>query len=475
MGPWGTEVGSPLTGNDGCPDGNCPPIEGIEAESQALNEDIPMTGSPYSLHYCSDRVPGRKTGKSIKVEIIGDEVPAPLEGVELTATVAGQQQTLTFPAEANQTHTFLWDGLDAYDREVQGGTRAKVDLTYKYKLVQVRAGRSRAQAFGEYSDPSEDSSYEFIGAPNNINAGLKKTWVKNLDMFHASELGLGGWSLSVHHFYDPVNRALYLGDGRRRSAKFGEQLIKTIAGCDWYGGGGINGPATSANLNTPYGICFGPGGDLYIAEFSGYHVSRVGPDGIIYNFAGADFPSFGFSGDGGPALEAQFKYITDVAVGPDGCVYILDLGNHRIRKVDTNGIINTVAGNGEWGYSGDGGLAVEAGLYSPYCMAVGPDNSLYIADYYSNRIRRVTPTGIIDTVAGDGTLSDDCPDGTPAVDCSVYRPEGFDVGPDGGIYIAITYKHLIRKVDPSGIITTLGRHRRIRVQRRRRPGRAGDN
>ena len=114
--------------------------------------------------------------------------------------MAGQQQTLTFPAEANQTHTFLWDGLDAYDREVQGGTRAKLDLTYNYKLVQVRAGRSRAQAFGEYSDPSEDSSYEFIGERGNINAGLKRTWVKNLNVFNASELGLGGWSLSVHHF-----------------------------------------------------------------------------------------------------------------------------------------------------------------------------------------------------------------------------------------------------------------------------------
>ena len=410
-----------------------------------------MTGSPYSLHYRSDRVPGRKTGQSIKVEIIGDEVPAPLEGVELTATVAGQQQTLTFPAEANQTHTFLWDGLDAYDREVQGGTRAKVDLTYKYKLVQVRAGGSRSQAFGEYSDPSEDSSYEFIGARNNINAGLKKTYVKNLNVFNASELGLGGRSLNVHHFYDPVNRALYLGDGRRRSAKFGEQLIETVAG----GGGGPIGSATNYTLRDPYGFCAGAGGDLYISEYNGHRVNRVDSDGYIHGFAGLGVGNFGFDGDGGPAVEAKFRYPADAAVGPDGSVYILDRGNGRVRKVDTNGIINTVAGNGEEGYSGDGGLAVEASFYLPYCIAVGPDSSLYIADLYNNRIRRVTPAGIIDTVAGDGTLAEDCPDGTPAVDCSVYRPEGLDAGPDGGIYIAITYKHLIRKVDPSGIITTL--------------------
>ena len=143
----------------------------------------------------------------------------------------------------------------------------------------------------------------------------------------------------------------------------------------------------------------GPDGSVYVADIANQRIRRIGPDGIITTVAGNG--TAGFSGDDGPATQAMLSQPFAVAVASDGSVFIADTDNHRIRRVGPDGIITTVAGNGTSGFSGDGGPALQATL-GPFGVAVGPDGSIYIADATNGRIRQVGPDGIIATFAGNG-------------------------------------------------------------------------
>ena len=162
-----------------------------------------------------------------------------------------------------------------------------------------------------------------------------------------------------------------------------------MAGNGSAGYGGDGGPATQAKLHMPHGVAVGPDGSLYIADRYNNRIRRVGPDGIITTVAGNGVAGYG--GDGGPATQARLNYPMGVAVAPGGILYIAGYIEDRIRRVAPNGIITTVAGNGAFGYGGDGGPATQTSLNRPSAAAVGPDSSLYIADSYNNRIRRVAP------------------------------------------------------------------------------------
>jgi YD repeat-containing protein len=207
-------------------------------------------------------------------------------------------------------------------------------------------------------------------------------------------------------------------------------------------------------LYTPYGLALGPDGSIYIVEINFPSVRRVGPDGIITTVASV-VGAFGFEGDGGPATAARFNRPRSIAVGPDSSLYIADTGNNRIRWVGPNGIIKTVAGNGSPGFSGDGGLATQAQLNSPFGVALGPDGSLYVADTANQRIRRVAPDGIITTVAGTG-IQGFSGDGGPAAQAQLNVPTSVAVQRDGTLYVVDAGNQRIRSVAPTGIITTAG-------------------
>jgi streptogramin lyase len=224
----------------------------------------------------------------------------------------------------------------------------------------------------------------------------------------------------------------------------GNEPITTVAGNGTLGYSGDGGPATQAELNIPHGVALGPDGTLYIAD--NVVVRRVAPDGIITTVAGNG--TSGYSGDGGPATQAELNSPIGVAVGPDGSLYIADWGNNRIRRVGPDGVITTVAGGG---IGGDGGPATQAALFEPSAVAVGPDGSLYIPD--RNRIRRVGPDGIITTVAG-GASQGYSGDGGPATLAELSFPSGVAIGPDGSLYIA-DGNNRIRRVGPDGVITTV--------------------
>ncbi len=264
--------------------------------------------------------------------------------------------------------------------------------------------------------------------------------------------GLGGWNLNIHDSYDSTAQILDAGDGSIESATASvNSSITTFAG----GGIGDGEPATTAAIAATYGstgIATGPDGSLYIADTQNNRVRKIGVNGIITTIAGNGVA--GFSGDGGPATLASLNQPWGVAVAADGTIYVADTHNNRIRRIDTGGIISTIAGNGIPGFTGDGGLATQASLSNPISVAIGPQNAVYFIDSGNQRVRSVSLDGVITTVAGNGTETFNG-DGGPATQAGLGYPGGLAVGQDGNIYIADTLHSRIRRVDTEGTITTI--------------------
>ena len=416
----------------------------IECENQVLGESTALTGAKLSLNYRSDRVPGRKTAYGLNIPLSGDSIPASLKRIELEITVAGRIFSESFSALPNQSYLFTWDGMNAYGQKVQGDQPIRVQIGFVYDAVYYEPSQF-GRAFSQFSGVSISGS----SARQEITLWLDQR--TNIGGWDARSTGLGGWTLSEHHAYDPLQKVLYMGNGVRRSAEDVNRIITTVAGNGSQSYSGDNGPATEAGLSKPQDVAVGPDGSIYIADRDNRRIRKVDTSGIITTVAGGGSSGLG---DGGPATEAWLYYPFGVAVGSDGSIYIADYYNHRIRKVDPSGIITTVAGNGSRGYSGDGGPATEAGLYYPFGVAVGPDGSIYIANFYNRRIRKIDPFGIITTVAGNGSVAFSG-DGGPATEAGLYYPFGVTTSPDGSFYIALNYGNRIRRVDPSGIITTV--------------------
>jgi sugar lactone lactonase YvrE len=233
----------------------------------------------------------------------------------------------------------------------------------------------------------------------------------------------------------------------------GPGIICTVAGDGTGGYSGDGGPATSAELYNPEGAAVDSSGNLYIGDRNGNNVRKVTPAGVISTAAGNGTP--GYSGDGGAATSAQLREPSGVAVDSSGNLYIADESNSRIRKVTTAGVISTVAGNGTVGYSGDGGAATSAQLWAPRGVAVDSSGDLYIADAGNNDIRKVTPAGIISTVAGVLSAGGYSGDGGAATGAQLNLPGGVAVDGSGNFYIADTLNQRVRKVTSAGIISTV--------------------
>ena len=230
------------------------------------------------------------------------------------------------------------------------------------------------------------------------------------------------------------------------------QTIETIAGNGATGYSGNGGPATSAEFNFPNAVGFDNAGNIYVADESNSVIRKINSSGVITTIAGNGVA--GFSGNGGQATAAEIRFPEGVWADKRGNVYIADLGNYRIRKVHTTGLISTFAGNGAQGYSGDGGHATSAELWSPYRVAIDTADNIYIADQGENRIRKVDTAGVITTVAGNG-ISGYSGDAGQATSAELKNPYGLSVDMAGNIFIADCGNNRIRQVTTNGIITTI--------------------
>ena len=226
--------------------------------------------------------------------------------------------------------------------------------------------------------------------------------------------------------------------------------ITTVAGIGTYGFAGDGGPARQAKLDTPFDVTVDAAGVLYIADTFNHRIRRVGPDGVITTIAGRS--GFGFSGDGGPVPQAKLQSPFGVSVGPDGSVYIADTFNHRIRRVGPDGITTTVAGNGQAGYAGDGMPARESSLFNPKSVTIDETGDLFIADTDNHRARRVGSDGLITTVLGDG-LEGYGGDGGPAIDTRLHEPYDFITDLNGSVYVSDSHNYRVRRV--GGTLRTL--------------------
>lgn len=288
--------------------------------------------------------------------------------------------------------------------------------------------------------------------------------------------------------------------------------IVSIAGTGVAGYAGDGGPATAAQLSNPFGLAVGPDGALYFCEIDNHCIRRLDRQtGTISTAAGAG--TMGYAGDSGPARTASLNQPYEIAFDANGHLFIVEMENHIVRRVDANsGQISTVAGTGEAGFGGDGGPATAAQLRQPHSIALDGRGGLYIADIGNHRIRRVDLSGGgIETFAGtgvqeptpDGAAVAETPlngpralafeaggdlivalregnavyridmserryqhiagngakgtqgDGGPAREAALSGPKGVTIAPDGAIVIADTESHTIRRIDPAGLITRL--------------------
>jgi len=480
----------------------------IEAENQVLGESIAITGTPFSLNYRSNRVPGRKAPYVLEIPLKaqGHSIPGSLKRIDLRIDIAGQEMRQSF-SPATRSTTFIWNGKDSFGRRLQGHQEAKVSIGYRYESVYYASRSDVRQSFAR-------AGVRPMRIPTRLNVTLSTGYSKQLGTWYPVGAGLGSSTLNIHHAYDLTRKVLYQGNGRQRveataivsgimktvagngrsysssgdggsatqatigpvsDIKFGpdgslylavgqqsrirrvspEGIITTVAGGGKTKFNGQDIPATEADLSWPRYIALGQEGELYVADSD--RVFRIGPDGIIRTVAG-NGRSFNYYpieaddiGDGGPATQA-FLDPSGIAFGPDGSLYIADCNHHRIRRVGTDGIIDTVAGLNRSGFSGDGGPATQAKLSCPVYIAFGPDDSLYFSEQNNHRIRRITVDGIISTVAGDGR-DKFSGDGGPATKARFWSPRNLAVAPDGSLYIKDGTR--IRHVNSNGIISTL--------------------
>lgn len=444
FGPPDDSAFPPAGDGDGFPDLPCITSGGsyFECERQTLAEDIPLVGTGIGLHYHSDRVDGYRGNSTFTVPVTEATVPASVKYAEVEISVLGVTETKTYPAAPNLSHTFTWSGRDAYGRAWPGETVAEVRVGLVYDGIYTNT-----RSFGAFGDG------EAITAERTRKEiTLNRRYEFRLGAFHEAGRGLGGWSLSAHHVYDPASRTLYRGDGGRRNSDGIGATVRGFAGVPRYGSGGGDAPevpVAEAHFGLLTGLAFDEAGALYVAESTGTELIRKIDKGVVATFAGTG-PA-GHTGEGGPARQAQINYPRGIAAMRDGRICFSEFYEDSVRCVGTDGVLRTLAGGGTKDIGVQPVPALEAKLTRPGELAEGPDGSLFVTLNPLSIVVRIDRAGTVELAVGSGQ---DAGENVPAQKVALLQPRGLAVAPDGALFIAEAGRHRIRRVDPSGRVTT---------------------
>jgi RHS repeat-associated protein len=474
----------------------------IDCHNQTLGERIGLAGTALTLNYNSGEQRGHRDAYRLDIPITDANPPAILTATHIRVSTEGQTVEETLGTSPNLTYTYSWDGRDAYGRLLQGEYYAHITIGFEYEGGTYDKPDDRAQAFAQFPNnnvllvPARGSV--IISTSYDVPIGAVDPAVSE---------GLGGWTLSSHHLYDPHRRVLHLGTGETRSADdLGRTLVRVAGNTDCCNVvEGVD--ARNSPLDFPISVAAAPDGSFYITQDD--TILHVLANGVMTRLAGTPGHR-GFSPDGTPALQAQIKGFFG-ALGPDG-FYFIDAGT-RVRRIGADGTIVTVAGNGtQFGtvtagpalqtyidceglavahdgtlyiassetierVTPDGQLSIIAGvppgphptcvppangvlaqqacLFNVLSVAVGPADDVYFADTSSHSyVAQIGGDGLLTMIAGRGTALDH--DGVPATSIDI-RSEvwGMDVARDGTVYFATLGSQTVRSVRPDGIIGTV--------------------
>ena len=293
-----------------------------------------------------------------------------------------------------------------------------------------------------------------LGAVRKVEPGLIRTLAGG-----SRSRGDGRPAISAT-LYNPRNVAVDTGGnlviadtGSNRVRKVSpDGIISNVAGTGLSGGVGDGGPAQSAQLSAPIGLAADAAGNVYAGDTGTGRVRQIRPTGDIVSIIGVN--GKGDSGDGGGASSAQVREVNGIALDSAGIIYLADTGNHRIRRIGKDGMIERFAGTSSSGAGPDGVAAILSALSSPQGIAAGKDGSIYISDTNNHRIRKVLPNGTIETIAGSGVAGFSGDNGA-AKSARLNNPAGLAVDSEGNILFADTNNHRIRQITSSGLIRTI--------------------